>query len=103
MEVLCLFKWLTVGVLSFHDLSTCAAGLMRHTFASAIKIFKLGIERLFHGLGVQFRCQSTCRPDLGLYVKHWSTHVGWPECVENAVSNVIRGWFERPYIEGPAI
>ena len=34
-------------VLSFHDLSTS----MRRMYARALTIFKLGIERLFHGLG----------------------------------------------------
>ena len=46
-------------VLSFHDLSTS----MRRMYDRALTSFKLGIERLFPGLGVYFRCQSTCTPD----------------------------------------
>ena len=86
------------GVVNYCDGSFRAGGLMRHTIATALKIFRHGFETVLTSLGVQFLVKSTCRPDLFVFVKHWSILVGWPEDVAHVVDPVLTSWFaQRPY------
>ena len=82
------------GTLLFLDPSTTrAGGLMRHTIASALKIFKIAVEKILSLLEVQYHVSSRCRPDLGVHVKSWSLLVGWPFDVDQKVGEVLKTWF----------
>ena len=86
------------GVVNYCDDSIRGGGLMRHTIAAALKVFRLGFETVLTALGVQFLVKPTCRPDIFVYVKHWSVHVGWPLEFSQAVDPVLISWFaNRPY------
>ena len=75
-----------------------AGGLQRHTVATAFRIFKIAIETLLPLAGVQYNCIRSNRVDLGLFVDHWSIHIGWPSHVDQVVSAKVRDWFcNRPY------
>ena len=87
------------GVVQYLDPDvTCAGGLMRHTIASGLRIFRLGVEKVLTSLGVQFQVKSTSRPDLYVYVKHWSIFIGWPMEVAHPTDSLLASWFApRPY------
>ena len=75
-----------------------AGGLLKHTIASAFKVFHTVIERVLTCVGAQYFHQSTRRPDVGVYVKHWSLQIGWPDDVDISVAATSRSWFAaRPY------
>ena len=67
-----------------------AGGLLKHTIASAFKVFRTVIERVLTCVGAQYFHQSTRRPDVGVYVKHWSLQIGWVDDADISVA-------ARPY------
>eukprot|EP00438_Fugacium_kawagutii_P010800 Skav218420 [mRNA] locus=scaffold466:172545:174128:- [translate_table: standard] len=75
-----------------------AGGLMRHTIASAMHVFKTAVQSATLAAGVQTVCLSTNRPDLHLFVPQWSLRIGWPDQVERVVGNLVRTAFhDRPH------
>ena len=75
-----------------------AGGLQRHTIATALRIFRLAVERILKLAGAQFSCLRTNRVDLGLMVNQRSLLIGWPDQVESVVSVKVRDWFStRPH------
>ena len=71
---------------------------MRHTIAAALRIFRTGVETLLSSLNAQFQVKHSCRPDLGIFVQHWSLFIGWPHEVACSVDGTLTSWFaSRPY------
>ena len=92
------FQNLEDGNMVFMDPCLRAGGLVRHTFASAMKVLRLAIEKCFALASVQFEARSTSRADVGLLVPQWSLLIGWPDDIESKVSSVVSNWFQsRPH------
>ena len=93
------YQRLESGALLFLDPSASrAGGLMRHTITSALRIFKMAVEKILSLLDVQYCVSTGCRPDLGIHVKSWTLLIGWPYDVNQKVGDVLQQWFAlRPY------
>ena len=92
------FQRLQDGNMVFMDPCLRAGGLLRHTFASAMKVLRLAIEKCLSAASVQFEAKSTSRADVGLMTPQWSLFLGWPDDVECKVSVLVSQWFfSRPH------
>ena len=87
------------GQTYFEDVSNIhAGGLIRHTMATALRIFLMALEHVSLVFDIQFVTSSSNRPDVGLNVCQWSLLVGWPEEVDSVVAALVRDTFSgRPH------
>ena len=75
-----------------------AGGLLKHTVASALKIFRSALELTFKIAGADLPSERTNRLDVGLHVNQWSLFVGWPSDVDAIVVGHLKDLFSsRPH------
>lgn len=87
------------GEVAFEDLQQLrAGGLMRHTCASALRIFKRAVRTIMTVHDAHISSESRSRPDVFLMVPQWALLLGWPHDVEQVVSGQLKLFFSaRPH------